>query len=507
MRNANKVLLLVTGLIALFACASYFVFLPRLNGTEYSSLSELKADLTKVLKQKQPQAPILELGNSWPKYDELTKPENFLPHYEKYDLDEIQGLYKYAKNCEFPEKLKKSLDLKKAWDWQMFLCKRLKLPPDFFAKPPYIHPSGQSYSQLGENAGLGVPKNLKSWIENIRSTPALNQYFGPSDWASLASISQQTDIIFLEKYALLKNEMGNFNIVYRAYDIENVDEFFSHDRPYVFLLNSKKGQNANCLENLERGCWAINSQFESRNRRALNTAMLVAMALSTLLFIVFAVGAMLKRNEVTNDRNFVLRTLAHELRTPIASLSLDVESLRKLFNSVDEDAQKTLLRVFNGVTRLRALVQASERYLSADAGSIKAGSPKEKINLNQHILQLVDSQNYDVEVEIPKDLVVNGSGYWLSLCLQNLIQNALQHGQPPVKVLAKHVGQKIFLDVTDQGKIQGDLSGLIKPFTKGAGSTGLGLGLEIVHKSAALTGAQLILLNSQKTTFRLIWSV
>ena len=61
------------------------------------------------------------------------------------------------------------------------------------------------------------------------------------------------------------------------------------------------------------------------------------------------------------------------------------------------------------------------------------------------------------------------------------------------------------MDVIDSGKIDGELKALARSFVKSKDSGGLGLGLEIAIKSAALTGAKLVLLKEPTTTFRLIW--
>lgn len=507
MKSESKILLIVSGLIALVAFIAYFVLLPKIANTEYPSLRDFKNEMAAFLKTKEPNAPYLDIENSWPANAELTKIENYVPHYDKYNVDDVQALYDYSLTCTKSKNLKINPKLQKAWDWQIFICKKGKLPKDFFEKPPYIHPSGQSYSYLAAKESINAPKNLRTWVEIIDEEPKLRDYFIPTDWVHLSSIDKQSDIIFLERFALIRKESGYLNFRYVVYPLAGVHEFFSQPRPYLFVTNARKTNNTNCLENLERGCWALNTHFESGKKRVLNIGMLCAMGLSALLFLYLAFGVVKEKNEIKEDRNFIMRTLTHELRTPIAALSLDMESLRKLFNDIDEDSQKSLLRVFNSVERLKSLVQGSERYLSVDAGTLRKIKFNEKVNLLACVSQIVDTQNLEVEVSVPEELFVYGSEYWTKLCLQNLIQNALVHGKKPVSVKGYREDNDVYLDVIDQGTIKENLSTLAKPFSKDNNSKGLGLGLEIAQKAAFLSRAELKLVKTPNTVFRLSWRI
>jgi two-component system osmolarity sensor histidine kinase EnvZ len=84
--------------------------------------------------------------------------------------------------------------------------------------------------------------------------------------------------------------------------------------------------------------------------------------------------------------------------------------------------------------------------------------------------------------------------------VNNLVDNALRHGSPPVEIATRYANGSVVLEVIDRGPgIPGDqVERLRRPFTRGeparSGAAGAGLGLAIVDRIARLHGGTLELL-------------
>lgn len=469
------------------------------------NLAEFKLNLIRELQIQKSISLRVSFDHTRPEEPELIKPTNFLPSYETYNLTEVQAIYEYSKKCETKNYFKRSATLRKAWQWQDFICKKLRLPANFFETPPFLHPSGQSYSALAQAAGLYAPKKYFSWVENIGADPDLKNFFTKGDWASLVDFDQQNGLVFLKEYIFIKLESENLNYLYEVFSIEAASAFLQN-KPYIFVPNAQKNKNLICLENSQSGCWALNRDFESATSQKYRLLAGLFLFLSSGLLTYLVVVGFLRQREIREDRNFVMRILAHELRTPITALSLEMESLRQVFGNLEADSQVVLMRVFNNVERLKKLVQSSEKYLIADSQVLRKDSQLKTVHLKQFVEAFVEKQSaQSVITELPDEAIVQANEYWLDLCLQNLLHNALSHGVQPVQIRLEILRQRVYLSVIDQGQVESDLSELTKAFVKAKNSDGLGLGLEIAKKAAMLSGARLELIAKPTTNFRLVW--
>ncbi len=83
--------------------------------------------------------------------------------------------------------------------------------------------------------------------------------------------------------------------------------------------------------------------------------------------------------------------------------------------------------------------------------------------------------------------------------LQNLVDNAIRYGRPPINLVARQAGNQLVLEVLDRGEgIPPEaVERMLQPFTRldmARGGGGTGLGLAIVDRIAQMHGGQLELL-------------
>jgi len=219
-----------------------------------------------------------------------------------------------------------------------------------------------------------------------------------------------------------------------------------------------------------------------------------------VFFMILSVGFFLTyrslRKEVQvslQQKNFLL-AITHELKTPIASLKLYIQTLIK--RDLDESKQKDILRrCVKDADRLNGLVDNILLATKIDDD----GFPliKEDLDLSEMMesisLDLLENSGRNVSVEffIQPDVVFNGDKDAFISIITNLVSNALKYS-PEESTICVTLVQKegeVALSVSDEGAgVSRDETQRIfeKFFRSGNEETrkqkGTGLGLYIVRK-------------------------
>jgi signal transduction histidine kinase len=182
-----------------------------------------------------------------------------------------------------------------------------------------------------------------------------------------------------------------------------------------------------------------------------------------------------ERDRLKRERNLLLG-VTHELKTPLASVQLGVDSLRRLALS-DEDRKGVLDNMQMGVTHLGRMV---EDMLVATRLQ------------HQTALQEVDFSWGDMaEDAVERTGATDLDNITLT---RNLLENALKYGEGRVRVHAEVKGGKAVLSVEDEGEgiPSQDQTLAMAPFVRlREEESGTGLGLHLVGQTAALHGAQM----------------
>jgi two-component system, OmpR family, osmolarity sensor histidine kinase EnvZ len=201
--------------------------------------------------------------------------------------------------------------------------------------------------------------------------------------------------------------------------------------------------------------------------------------------VVNGFNAMLLRlRQVEDERRVLLGGLPHDLRAPLTRLRLRLSTLTDLGEHpgivADIAAIDRIVRQF--IEFLRG-VQPDEPLAPLDQIVLSAVEPRRSIGVDLRI-----------ETEGLQDLLPQHS---LHRLLDNLIENAVQHGREPILVSLRRAGAGfVEVAVTDQGiGIPQDAENLaMEPFTKldpARGRGGCGLGLAIVRQLVRQLGGTL----------------
>ena len=187
------------------------------------------------------------------------------------------------------------------------------------------------------------------------------------------------------------------------------------------------------------------------------------------------------------QKNFML-SITHELKSPLASMKLSLETLLKR-SLTNEQQEKIFKGSLEDVSRLEELVE--NILLAAKIESVNYKFDTIDINLSQLLVARVDmlSDKFE-EIEIMKsisaDVQIIGDKVALTSVIVNLIENAIKYsgGKQDVDVSLVKAGDKAKLIVADQGKgiPEAERKNIFKKFyrigneeTRSAKGTGLGL--------------------------------
>ena len=221
---------------------------------------------------------------------------------------------------------------------------------------------------------------------------------------------------------------------------------------------------------------------------------------SEVLPFVVAINRMLTRvgESVEQQRRFVADA-AHEMRTPLTALSLQLERLEAV--EMSEPAKQRLSALKNGLERTRLLLNQLLAFARAQQVNNEG---KTEISL-QHVIRrvledlmpLADAKHIDIGVVSEFDATVSVQAFDLAALIKNLVDNAIRYTPDGGKVdllLARNL-EKITLKIVDTGPgiSEAERERVFDPFYRVLGNeqTGSGLGLSIVKTIATRIGAKI----------------
>ena len=217
---------------------------------------------------------------------------------------------------------------------------------------------------------------------------------------------------------------------------------------------------------------------------------------------VTAINQMLQRVEqsVLQQQRFVADA-AHEMRTPLTALSLQVE----LFEAADmsEQARERLATLKNGLERTRLLLNQLLAFARAQQGT---NNQKAAVSVHQAIrsaledlLPMAEAKHIDLGVVNELNVKLSIQEFDLICLIKNLLDNAIRYTPEGGKIdLSLALRQDtLILSIIDTGPgiPESERERVFDPFYRVLGNeqTGSGLGLSIVKAIAEKIGAHIYL--------------
>ncbi|MDQ3279161.1 MAG: HAMP domain-containing histidine kinase [Bacteroidota bacterium] len=191
---------------------------------------------------------------------------------------------------------------------------------------------------------------------------------------------------------------------------------------------------------------------------------------ASIVFSVFLVGVtllsfmllyrnLLRQRRLADVKNEFISNITHELKTPIATVSVAIEALRSFSASLDPQKTKEYLDISaNELQRLSLLVDKVLKLSMFEKKEIELRY--EPLNMQQLVDEVTSSMRLqfekrkaDVSVHTEGDTCLQGDRLHLVSVLFNLLDNALKYSNeyPKIDISLKDSGPYLLLVVADNG--------------------------------------------------------
>lgn len=200
------------------------------------------------------------------------------------------------------------------------------------------------------------------------------------------------------------------------------------------------------------------------------TGFLLQRIAAPILFSVFLIGFtllsftllyrnLLKQRRLADIKNEFISNITHELKTPIATVSVAIEALRSFNASMDPQRSKEYLDISaNELQRLSLLV---DKVLKLSMFEKKEIDLKyEHLQMKELVEEVTSSMRLqfekhhaDVRITSDEDTHLEGDRLHLVSVIFNLLDNALKYSNdhPRITVDIRPVQDKLILSITDSG--------------------------------------------------------
>ncbi|WP_395408652.1 sensor histidine kinase [Pseudoduganella sp. UC29_106] len=210
---------------------------------------------------------------------------------------------------------------------------------------------------------------------------------------------------------------------------------------------------------------------------------------------------LLRVSESAERERAFIADAAHELRTPLAAMRVNVEALQR--QAADPRQQQLLDGIISSATRATRLVSQLLRLMRSDA---TAGEMEEALSFDGLVQErmaalsgIADARGVELELSGDSGLTVAGHKESLVSLVDNLLDNAIKYSrdQGAVHVDLRREGSGAVLRIADQGPgIAPELrERVFDRFFRDPRQTqsGSGLGLAIARAVAVQYGGEIVL--------------
>ncbi|QLZ68106.1 two-component sensor histidine kinase [Legionella sp. PC1000] len=213
-----------------------------------------------------------------------------------------------------------------------------------------------------------------------------------------------------------------------------------------------------------------------------------------------------KINLLIQSQQNMARFVAHEVRTPLYTIQLALDSLKKIKTQSSEE-QEHIESIEEDIQELNRLIHTFLLYSQSTTHELKIN--KERLNLRKWLENLLKThQSYEVNVLFNFQQNDNELIFFdpklLYHAINNLISNALKHARKEILISLEYQNKSVIIRVEDDGPgvPERDREKIVEPFTtlNSTDTAGkhIGLGLSITKSILGLHDGKLSI-NDSKT--------
>lgn len=230
-----------------------------------------------------------------------------------------------------------------------------------------------------------------------------------------------------------------------------------------------------------------------------------------LVELVAALRALIRLRNAERDRlraqELLIATLGHDLRNPLNVMATGLSVLAESPALSDHD-RDIVLRLDRTTERMHRMIEQLMVFAQTLGGEVVPVS-RVPVDLGELVHQVVRDTRHvperAIEVDVRLTDQVLGDLDQLHRLIDNLLANALHHGDGPVRISVDRDGGCVRLAFHNRGVAIPPqlLDKLFDPYTRSSRSTGTGLGLYIVNQIARAHAGSVAVTSSEDegTTF------
>jgi two-component system phosphate regulon sensor histidine kinase PhoR len=167
----------------------------------------------------------------------------------------------------------------------------------------------------------------------------------------------------------------------------------------------------------------------------IKNVLLLSLLFSIIILTVFyfTVRSILRQKKISDMKNDFINNMTHELKTPIATISLAIDAINTPTVKADDEKFRTYSRILKEENqKLNKQVERVLEISQLDKGELNL--TKHPVNLSEIISSvvsayelLINDKKATVLVNSPKAAIVNGDERHLTTLFGNLLDNALKY--------------------------------------------------------------------------------
>lgn len=228
----------------------------------------------------------------------------------------------------------------------------------------------------------------------------------------------------------------------------------------------------------------------------------------TILIAAYIVKSSINKNKkLTEMQNNFMMSITHELKSPIAGIKLNVQTLKR--PQLDDEKKEALInRTLKETERLNDL--CSNLLLATQLEGKRATHNKQVIDFSNLCLETVlDFQyrsNHYIKFEVEDDLYIIGDRVLWKIALSNLIENAIKYSPHKTSIFIKAIpsDKDIIFTIADNGNgiEESEKSKIFNKFYRVGSENnrqtkGTGLGLYLTSEIIKLQNASISVYDNQ----------
>jgi len=189
----------------------------------------------------------------------------------------------------------------------------------------------------------------------------------------------------------------------------------------------------------------------------------------------------------------VIADIAHQLRTPLTAIHLNLDLLLKesLEEVVNPGRSRSLHEIRRSLARMENLVEALLKVAKLDSGTIvyqkEVLSARELVKKSEEPLKIpMELKNETLHIEGDADFV--GDPHWTTEAIGNILKNCMEHtpdgGSIEVKISDSPIRAEIEIKDNGPGIPENDLPKLFERFYRGSNASpeSVGIGLSLARE-------------------------